>query len=635
MAKSRTATKARSRPASSKPAAPARKPVDGLDLKLAAAQRGVLCGVVVLAAVAVWRPMLDSFMLPKLTVIGLGAVLLLVLAGVRAVRLGRLVVPTGPAVWLALALALALVLATVTAEHPGIAIVGQHRRAAGLMAYLSYLVIFVVALRLYARSGARGLMRALLLALGLVVLYGLLQVAGLDPYTWSSDGLAQTFSTMGNINFASGYVGMLIPLVAAVVLLPGWSRAWRLGGLVLLLLSLVYLAANGSAQGPVAAAAGTSLVAAAWLLPRLRTRSGGGRGIPRMLVAAVGVVALLGMTAVAVRFSAEITSSLSERRYFWQAALAVFADHPLLGTGLESFRDFFTRYRAPEHAVFIGYDAADSPHNLPLEMLAAGGLPLAVAYLAFVGYTGWALVKALLAAAPDRLLVLAGFGGVWVGYQVQSLVSVDVPALGLLHFISAALVLAVAQPVRTSSVPLPVAPAARGAFLPRSGSRGRGLSAAGLVALLLLGLIGTWFAALPARADLTAGQARFAADAAERVELLNRAVSLAPWEAEYRLNQGRALIEAGDTRSAYDSAVAAAELRPGSSKLALGVADFAKKRGDAATGAAWIDEALRRDPSNPFLLEEVAGILRAEGDTSRADQLEQQAAALRAEHADF
>lgn len=636
MAKAKTV--ARPRPGREK-AGPVRVPpkvVDALDARLAATQRGVLAGVVVLVAVAVWRPLTDPFMLPKLAVLTVGVILLLVLAAVRAVRAGRITVPAGPVVLLLAVLAGALVLATVTSDNVALSFFGRHKRYAGLLSYLLYIALFLVAVRMYAARQLRGLVSALFLALALVVAYGLVQVAGADPYSWSSD-FALTFSTMGNVNFASGFVGMLVPVVAAVVVLPGWSPAWRYGGIVLLLASAAYLALNGSSQGPVAAAAGLSAVALAWVLARRGSRSRW-KALPAdkpWLLPAAGLVAVIGVVVLAARVAPGLLDGFSERRYFWRASLGIFADRPFLGAGLDSFRDLFPRYRAPEHGVLIGFDGADSPHNLPLGMLAAGGLPLAVSYLAFVGYTGWVLLRGLLASAPDRLPLLAAFGGMWTAYQVQSLVSVDVPGVTFVHFLSAAVVFALARPLPSASLRLPLTPAARGSLLPKRPPQARVSSVLVLGVVLLLAAALLWQGLRPLRADLAAADARGAVDPAARVTALDEAVRLAPWDAEYRLLQGRALIEAGDTTRAYDSALAAAQLRPGSSKLALGVADFAKKRGDQATADGWVDEALRRDPNNPRLLEEVAGIVRSEGETQRADELEQRAASLRANHADY
>lgn len=577
-------------------------------------------------------------MLPKLTVIALGAVALVSLAALRAVRAGTAQVPAGTSGWVVTAFAAALVLATLSADNVSLALFGQHGRYAGLLSYLAYLSLFLVVTRLYAGAvQLRGLLLALMLSLALVSAYGLLQAAGLDPYTWSSGGLDQTFSTMGNINFAAGYIASTVPVAAAVVVLSGWSSGRRGVALAILLASLGYLMLTKSAQGPVAAAAGLSVVGVAWLLGRHRVTAPKTTMAPasRLLVpvSVAAAVVLLGLTAA--RLMPTLLDGLAERRYFWGAALAIFADHPFLGTGLDSFRDYFTQYRAPEHGVAIGFDGADSVHNLPLGMLAAGGLPLALTYMAFVGYTGWALADGLRSAKADGRLPLAAFGGMWVAFQVQSLVSLDVPPLTFLHFLSAAIVLGSTGRMSWRAVTLPVPAAARGALVPRGRGRARRISAVALAVVAVLGVTASWWASRPMRAELAASAGLRTTDPTQRVDRLDQAVRLAPWEAEYRIMQGQARLETGQAEAAYESVMAVAGLRRGSSRLALGAADFARRAGDDAKADAWITEALRRDPSNPFLLEEVAALARGRGDQQRADDLVQRAQSLRSEHGDY
>lgn len=630
MSKRSVPTKARPAQARRQPPPRNRPTVDLLDLRLAAAQRTVLGVVVVLAAVALYRSMPDPFVLPKLTAVVVGAVVLLALAGVRAVRAGRVTVPAGTPVWIAAAFAGALLLATVTADNVVLSLVGQHSRYAGLLSYLAYLAVFLVALRLYSTDAPRGLIKALFVAVGLVTAYGLLQVAGLDPYTWQARLDEPTFSTLGNTNFAAAYVAMGCPVLAAVAVLRGWSRGWRLAAVGLLVAGLLYVLATRATQGPLAAAGGLAVVGAAWALAR--RRAGGlqlpGSGPARLVPAVGALLAVVVLAGIALRLAPDAVGSFGERRQFWQAALAIFADHPILGTGLDSFRDYFTQYRPAAHAVERGFQATDSAHNLPLAMLAAGGLPLALSYLAFVGYTGWALVRGLRAATPDRLVALAGFGGMWAAYQVQSLVSLDVPPLTFLHFLSAAIIIATVSRPAAASFGLPIAPAARGAFLPGGRGRARRIGAVGLAVVLLVGASSAWLAVRPLRADLAAGGG-FTSQA-ERVAALDKAVRLAPWEGEYRILQGQARLDAEDSDGAYAASVSAAELRGGSSKLALGVADFARRMGDDDTAALWVNRALDRDPSNPEALEEAAKLLRELGDAEQADRLVQRAQALRA-----
>ncbi len=623
MSKSNVATKSRKVRADRQ-----RRPlVDALDVRLAAAQRFVLGATVVLAGVAIWRPLPDPFMLPKLTAVVLGAVALLTLAGIRAVRAARVTIPVGAPVWIALALLATLILATVTADNVVLAFVGQHSRYAGLLSYLAYLAIFAVALRLYLADSARGLMRALLAAMAVVCAYGLLQVAGLDPYSWRAIRDEPVFSTLGNTNFAAAYVAILAPVAAAVVLFRGWGRGWRIAAGILLALGVGYIVATKATQGPLAAAAGLGVVGAAWLLSRRSVTSAKGPAtFPRWLLIGGPVAAFVVVVLLGARLAPDVVNSLGERRQFWQAALGIFADHPVVGTGLDSFRDYFTQYRPAAHAVERGFQATDSTHNLPLGMLSNGGIGLAAAYLAFVGYVGWVLVKGLLTVGRDRVMPLAAFGGMWAAYQVQSLVSLDVPALTVLHFLSAALVLALAAPPAVVGWKLPTAAAARGRLLP--GGQGRRLAAAVVAGVLVLGLSATWLGSRPLRADLAAGEGR-GLENGEGLPAFDKAVALAPWEAEYRLFQAQSRLDAGQRDGAFQAAITAAELRRGSSKLALGNADIAQRRGEEATVAFWVDQALRRDPNNPLMLDQAAEFVREAGDADRADRLVARAEQLR------
>ena len=514
--------------------------------------------------------------------------------------------------------------------------VGQHRRYAGLLSYLSYLAIFLVAVRLYASAQLSGLVRAFLLALAGIVGYGWLQVAGLDPFTWSSGGLAQRFSTMGNINFAAGYVGAVLPMAVAVAAFTGTARSWRVGAAILALVSIGYLGVNGSSQGPLAAVAGLLVVAVSWFLARRRAQ--GPRTEtplrPSPLVLAGGGVVLAVLVLLSTRLLPELAQGLSERRYFWRAALAITGDNPLVGTGLDSFRDWFPRYRAPEHAVLVGFDSADSAHSLPLSMLASGGIILLLAYLAFVGATAYVLVRGLRTAPPERMALFAGFGGLWVAYQVQSFVSVDVPGVTLLQFVSAGVIWALAAPPRTLTVGLPLASAKRNGWLPRSGAGAQRAAAASLALLLVISLAGAWFSTRPLRAELAAAQARAEPEPSARVVALERAIHLAPYEGEYQILVGQARVDAGDQAGARAAVIRSAELRPGSSRLALGAADFSRSNGDTDAAQRWVEQAIDRDPNNPELLDEVAALYRGQDRLPEAEALTAEAERLRVEHSD-
>ena len=334
---------------------------------------------------------------------------------------------------------------------------------------------------------------------------------------------------------------------------------------------------------------------------------------------------------LAVRVAADAADSFVERLQFWQAAVGIAADHPIVGTGLDSFRDYFPRYRPAAHAVLRDYQITDSTHNAFLGMLSNGGALLFLTYAAFVGWTGWTLLRGLRTVAPDRVLALAAFGGLWTAYQVQSLVSVDVPPLAFLHFLSAGLIVATVAPPATRSWRLPLPQARHDALLPRSGAKRRPIAVILLLGIGLTGLLAAWAGTRPLRADLAAAAGR-GQPVENALRSFDRAVELAPWEAEYRIMQAQAYVKAGDEQAAYGAASAAAELRRGSSKLAVGNVDLATRLDDEDGARRWTERAIERDPNNPLVLDRAETFYRDAGDAGRATQLADRAQQLRARY---
>ncbi len=78
--------------------------------------------------------------------------------------------------------------------------------------------------------------------------------------------------------------------------------------------------------------------------------------------------------------AAEGTSSIDERRQFWDQAIALSVERPLLGYGPYSFR--FTQPHLMEHVLAT----SDHPHNVFLKIAAERGWPAVVAFTFFLLY---------------------------------------------------------------------------------------------------------------------------------------------------------------------------------------------------------------------------------------------------------
>ncbi len=92
---------------------------------------------------------------------------------------------------------------------------------------------------------------------------------------------------------------------------------------------------------------------------------------------------------------------------------------------MDALGDWYRRVRDPQAIVIPGVNTVvNAAHNVFLDMFAFGGWPLLITYLALVVYSAYALVR--------TFLRLQSFDGTftaiavaWVGYQVQSLISIN------------------------------------------------------------------------------------------------------------------------------------------------------------------------------------------------------------------
>lgn len=607
-------------------------------------QRGVLAGTLVLAALGFTRATRDVFNTPKATLIVVGALVVLAVGAYRLTRTRRVVVPATWA-WVALGLfLLGLVAGTVVADHPMWSIVGRAGRHTGLAMYAVYVVVFLLAVRLYRGHSPTVLVRTLLVAAVPIALYGLGQSVGIEPYDWDAiEGGPQVFATFGNANFYAAWLGIVAPLAAWGALTRTWSRPLRVAAGVLWVLMVAAAFVSDSLQGPAVAVVGTALVALVWLWTtdervgrwRVSLTAGGG-ALAGLLLA--GTVAGLGPLA-GVRAGA--AASFASRLGKWETALAMFGDRPVFGFGLDSFADWFHRYRPRSVAVEDALDrTVDAPHNLPLDMLTSGGLVLLVGYLAVVGFTAWALISGLRRHTGEHRLLLGGLGGAWLAYQLQSLVSIDVPPIAVLHFLVAGLIVTMgtAPPLRQWALPgAPPLPTSKpsSSKKKRKGKREPVPLArpspvlTGLIVVVALAAL--WGVVIPLRADVATAegvQLAAAGDTREAQAAFEDAAALTPWEARPPQLHGRWMTRNNLNQPAYDAYQEAYARQPRGLSHALNLASLAVKLDKVDEAERWYDRALKIDPKTPEVLAQAGGYHADHGDPERAAKLLEKAVAV-------
>jgi O-antigen ligase len=500
--------------------------------------------------------------------------------------------------------------------------------------YLTYLVLFVLTTRLYRDRTPVAVVKSLLGAAIPVTLYGLLQSRGIDPYGWRAvEGGPQVFATFGNANFYAAYLGVVVPLAVWGALTRTWATSWRVASGVLAALALLAAYASNSQQGPGVAVLGSVFVVAVWIATHGRLSNGVKAGLlgAGALAGVAGAVALAAGVGPLAGLRQGLQFSLGTRTPKWETALAIWRDHPVFGVGLERFADYFHEYRSPALAVASGIRrTTDTPHNIPLDMLANGGLLLLVAYLAFVGATLWALAVGLRRNRGEDRLLLAGLGGAWLAYQLQSLVSIDVPPVAVLHYVLAGLIVALGTRPAMKAIALPGARPEVAPSAPK-GKKGKARPARTPVvpanrvltgAIAVVALAALFVVTTPVRADVAAGGAVRAANREEAVAAYDRAAEVAFWEARYPALEGAYLTnEGGDALAALGAHREAARREPRALAHVLNVARLSAQLGQNEQAAEAYERALEIDPTTPEVLVEAGEFRLAQGDTQGAAEL--------------
>jgi O-antigen ligase len=416
-------------------------------------------GVVLATCVAVpcvfWTRIDAVFVVPKLAVLWAALAIGLVLVAVGVVATGRLPhearwvshvdVPAG--VFLGLGIA-----AWAFSTDREQSLYGERLQHQGVLTLLLYLGFFCLArLSITDRRRLRLLSWAIAGGAALVACYALVQKAGLDPI-W--DGYlpgGRVFSSIGQANALAAYLVLAIPFsVSGAVGVSSAVRAAVLAAIAAMTVALVLSQSRGGFLGFVVAAvvfAIASLPAFAAPTRRLRYAVAG---------ALAAMVVVLAVAASAAGGVDRLTSSDSSMRFHldaWRVAAQIAVEHPVLGTGPETFPDVFPKYShdllPAERANGLDAFRVESPHNVFLGIAAGSGIPALAAYVAVLCGFFVLAIRSLRGAARDGRLALAAALAAVAGHLVtDAFMTADVTSTWLFWLVIGSVVGVNASPVR-------------------------------------------------------------------------------------------------------------------------------------------------------------------------------------------
>jgi O-antigen ligase len=303
---------------------------------------------------------------------------------------------------------------------------GTSGRNTGTLAYIA-LTLLLLASTVSASRRVLQRYSVSLVAVGFILgLYGILQSRGVDFYEFNNAYATNVFGTFGNPNFQSAFMGITGTVALTCVCFSHVRLEIKLGLIVFVGLA-VYNIFLSSEQGYLILLAGFTSAVVIFLLSIKQKILGysvlGLGGIAGLLV-------LVGIFNKGPLAEVIYKSSLQARSFYWEAAIRMMIDHPFFGVGMDGFGDWYRRSRTQEIADFNPGIAADTAHNIPLDIGSGGGIPLLLVYLSLVGLALISIVK-ILKRTTSFDLVFTSVAAAWFAYQAQSLISINQIGIGV------------------------------------------------------------------------------------------------------------------------------------------------------------------------------------------------------------
>jgi len=380
----------------------------------------IAIGAGVITVLVISGNVTDPVNVPKLLALGVVSVasIAVTITSSLRFRLKEAFLPLG----LVSAFVLATVIATIGSQSPlSQNFYGAYGRNNGLLTYLFLSFLFVSVMTLRRAESFQKFLKALYIAGIVNVIYCLWVLAFGDFVGWSNP-YGNILGTLGNPNFIGSFLGIFFGVTFAVLFSTSAGSKSKIFALMILPLTLFEIIKSHAIQGRVVSALGIAIVLFFYLRSKVNPLF---VSLYALVATVVGGFALAGALQIGPLTSIIYKTSVSLRGQYWLAGWNTGQGHPFTGVGMDSFGDWYRRSRDSRALELPGVDTVvNASHNVPLDMFAFGGWPLFLSYLAILGLTVLSIVKiAIRNKSYDTLFVSLTVA--WLGYQLQSLISIN------------------------------------------------------------------------------------------------------------------------------------------------------------------------------------------------------------------
>ena len=315
---------------------------------------------------------------------------------------------------------LANLLAFFSTDNKFVGFFGAYQRRTGLLTYLDLTLFLLAAALFFSLAAIKYFEYAVLILSTFFSFYGLLQRANQDPIHWNNP-YNSILLTLGNPDFAAAVLAILATVLVGVALNAKRHVGLRVYSAFIAAMLVLLIASTHAIQGLLALAVGVLIIV--FVMTFFWSKKTGFLLLGLSILGAP--VAILGMLSHGPLSFLHKQSVVARGNYF-RAAWHMFKSHPFTGVGLDRFGANFRQFRDLKQVSMSGPNlVSNNAHDVPLQLLATGGILLFISYLVLVAYIGFRGFHAIKNANSDSRMAITSVVAAWATFQSQSVISID------------------------------------------------------------------------------------------------------------------------------------------------------------------------------------------------------------------
>jgi O-antigen ligase len=316
---------------------------------------------------------------------------------------------------------LSLLVSAILTNNSYVAFFGETQRRIGFLTYLAFVIIMLFIILRINFNNVQKVLHIMGLLGFLLAIYGLIQSQGGDFVTWNNP-YNSVITTLGNPNYAAALLAILGVVSLGIAVLSNEAKIIKVFYFFNSLLILYVIILSNARQGLISFCLGMAII----LIYYTYTKNKFLGLLVIFAACSIGVFSILGMLQRGPFADLLYKNSVSIRGYYWRAGIEMFQSKTFFGVGIDSYGDYFKEFRSPQYPLNYGFDlTSTNAHNVPIQLLATGGIFVGVSYLLLlilILFSASKLIKSNFGAKRSSAVITFS---AWLSFQSQSIVSID------------------------------------------------------------------------------------------------------------------------------------------------------------------------------------------------------------------